>query len=132
MKVLVDTSVWSLSLRKKGPVNHPAVKKLFALLDEGEDVAITGTILQEVLQAFKNSGTAQRVARNFEALPLLALSRSEYMKAAAIHRKCASKGVAASTVDCQIAEAAIYHGYVLLTADKDFDRIANHTGLKLI
>jgi len=26
MTVLVDTSVWSLSLRKDGPANHPAVK----------------------------------------------------------------------------------------------------------
>ncbi|MDJ0763859.1 MAG: PIN domain nuclease [Myxococcota bacterium] len=131
MKVLVDTSVWSLSLRKKGPADHPAVKKLAALLDEGEEVAITGTILQEMLQAFRNSGTAQRMGRYFEAIPILPLGRSEYTAAAAIHRKCAANGIAASTIDCQIAEAAIHHGYTLLTADRDFDRVARHTSLKL-
>lgn len=33
MRALVDTSVWSLALRKGGPVDHPAVRKLSALLD---------------------------------------------------------------------------------------------------
>ena len=131
MRVLVDTSVWSLSLRKKGPADHPAVGKLFVLLDEGEDVAVTGTILQEVLQAFRHAATARRVARYLEALPLLGLSRSGYVDAAALRRKCASKGVAASTVDCQIAQTAIHHGYLLLTADRDFERISSHTALKL-
>jgi hypothetical protein len=38
LRVLVDTSVWSLALRKQGPADHPAVEKLTQLLRNGEDV----------------------------------------------------------------------------------------------
>jgi len=45
MRVLVDTSVWSLALRKKGPVDHPAVRALSSLLLAGEDVFLVGVVL---------------------------------------------------------------------------------------
>jgi uncharacterized protein (DUF433 family) len=54
MRVLVDTSVWSLALRKKGPSAHSTVEKLTSLLQEDEDVVLTGMILQEILQAFRS------------------------------------------------------------------------------
>ena len=132
MKVVVDTSVWSLSLRKKGPADHEAVSKLASLLDDGEEVLITGTILQEVLQAFRHPATARKVARYFEPLPLVELARSDYAAAAALHRRCASRGVTASTTDCQIAQAAISRNCPLLTTDRDFARIARCSDLKLL
>ena len=131
MRVLVDTSVWSLALRKKGPVDHTSVKKLSALLVKEEDIVITGTILQEVLQAFRSPATVKKVKERFEAIPLLVLDRADYAEAAAIHRRCASKGIAASTTDCQIAQAAIRNDCFLLTADKDFEYIVLHSSLKL-
>ena len=51
--------------------------------------------------------------------------------AAGIHRACAQHGVSASTIDCQIAAAAIRCDCALLSADKDFERIARHCGLLL-
>jgi predicted nucleic acid-binding protein len=51
--------------------------------------------------------------------------------AARIHRQCAARGVAATTVDCQIAAAASAHRCHLLTADKDFAHIARLFPLKL-
>ena len=131
MKVLIDTSVWSYAFRKGGPSDHPTVKKLTVLLNEGENIAVTGTILQEILQAFRRNAALKTVAEYLDAVPLLTLEREDYIEAAAIHRKCASKGVSASTTDCQIAQAAIRHGYLLLTADKDFVYIAHHCSLKL-
>jgi len=74
MRVLVDTSVWSLSLRKHGPSHHPTVEKLTTLLQADEDVVLTG---------------------------------------------------------CQIAIAAIRHDCLLLSADKDFERIARLGELRL-
>ena len=61
--MLVDTSVWSLALRKKGPADHPDVTRLAQLLRDGEDVYLTGTILQEILQAFRSESVFRRVAR---------------------------------------------------------------------
>ncbi len=129
--MLVDTSVWSLALRKKGPADHPDVTRLAELLRDGEDVYLTGTILQEILQAFRTESTFRRVARYLEPFPLLPLERSGHVAAAGIHRACAEKGVTASTIDCQIAAAAIQNDCALLSADRDFERIARHCKLVL-
>ena len=49
MKILVDTSVWSLFIRRDTPASHPAVTFLDELLGHDE-VVTTGLILQELLQ----------------------------------------------------------------------------------
>jgi len=131
MRVLVDTSVWSLAMRRNGPSAHPAVEKLTSLLQENEDVVLAGPILQEILQAFRSDSSFRRVARFLEPFPLLDLNRRDFIAAASLHRNCASTGVSVSTVDCQIAIAAIRHDCLLLSADKDFVRIARLSALKL-
>ena len=131
MNVLVDTSVWSLLFRKAGPADHPDVRKLVTLLEAEEDVALTGVILQEILQAFRSPAVASKVARSLEPVPLLPLDRRVFVEAAALKRRCASRGISTSTVDCQIAQAAIAHDCWLLTADRDFERIAAVSTLKL-
>ncbi len=131
MRVLVDTSVWSLSLRRKGPRQHLTVEKLAALLQADEDVVLTGLVLQEILQAFRSDSSFRQVARYLEPFPLLELERRDFVAAASLHRACASTGVSVSTADCQIATAAIRHDCLLLSADKDFERIARLSALKL-
>ena len=54
MTFLVDTSVWSLSLRKDGPTTHPAVEKLQRLIVDAQHIVLLGIILQEILQGFKH------------------------------------------------------------------------------
>jgi len=131
MRVLVDTSVWSLSLRKGGPARHATVEKLATLLLANEDVFLTGLILQEILQAFRSDPSFRRVAKHLEPFPLLDLERPDFIAAASLHRRCAAEGVSASTADCQIAAAAMRHGCVLLSADTDFERIARLSDLRL-
>jgi predicted nucleic acid-binding protein len=132
VRVLVDTSVWSLSLRRGGPVDHAAVGKLARLLEAGEDVFLTGLILQEILQAFRTEVALRKVARYLEPFDLLDLDRDDYLAAARLHRSCAGKGVSASTSDCQIAAAAIRKRCLLLTSDRDFERIARLSDLELL
>lgn len=132
MKALVDTSVWSLALRKNGPADHPCVKKLEALLTGNEDVVLTGVILQEVLQAFRAESTFHKIVEYFEPFPLLEFRREDFIAAARLHRTCAAEGISISTVDCQIAIASVEYDFPLLTADKDFQRIAGCSTLKLI
>ena len=131
MRVLVDTSVWSLALRKKGPADHPSVRALSSLLLAGEDVFLVGVVLQEVLQAFRSEKPFQTIAMHLEPFTLLPLERSDFVAAASLHRRCAAKGLTTSTVDCQIATAAMRHNCRLLSADDDFKRIAQVSDLKL-
>ncbi len=131
MRVLVDTSVWSQALGRYGPADHPAVKKLSTLLEDKEDVHLIGLILQEILQAFRSERVLSKVAEYLEPVPLLDFQRDDYVAAARLHRVCASKGVSATTADCQVATAAIRHDCLLLTSDRDFELIARHSSLKL-
>ncbi len=129
--ILVDTSVWSLFLRKRGPADHPAVRMLSAFLVEDQDVVLTGLILQEILQAFRSEATFKKLVSYLDSFSLLELQRVDCVAAAALHRRCAGKGISASTADCQIAALAIAHDCELLTTDRDFDYIAQYSPLKL-
>ena len=105
---------------------------LIALLRRIEDVVLTGPVLQEILQAFRYDSQFTKVTRYFRPFDILELQRADYIEAAELHRRCASSGVAASTVDCQIAIVSIKHDCFLLTADKNFQHIAKHCELKLL
>ena len=131
MRILVDTSVWSLSFRKRGPADHPTVRKLTAALEANANLVLTGLILQEILQAFRLDAAFSSAVEVLRPFPLLELGRSEYVAAARLHRTCTSNGVTATTADCQIAAAAICHDCFLLTADRDFERIARLSDLNL-
>jgi len=132
MTVLVDTSVWSLALRKDGPADHPAVKKLQSFLLDTQNIVLIGIILQEILQGFKHEGTFTKVTTYLDAFPLLSLNRSDFVAAAKLRRQAASQGLILSTPDCQIAAAAIQHHCTLLTTDKDFSNLAQLVPLQLV
>jgi predicted nucleic acid-binding protein len=117
-------------LRSKDP-SEPAAQRLRELSAK-VDIVLTGLILQEVLQGFRAEPMFRRAARHFDAFPLLQLDRAHYVAAARIRRTCAAAGVATTTADCQIAAAAIEHRCALFTVDRDFERIARVTALRLV
>ena len=129
MSVLVDTSVWSLALRRDKPADVPEVEALRGAVERG-DACLLGVILQEVLQGFPSPDRTRRLVDYLSPFPILALHRGDYVYAAEIRNKCRAKGVPASTVDAQIAAAAINHRCRLLTTDGDFEHIAKHFPLR--
>ena len=132
MMILVDTSVWSLAFRKKGPADHPKVRALTALIEQGEYVVLIGVVLQELLQGLPTDASFRNLKKHLEAFPLLSLERQDYVMAAALRRACRKDGIAATTIDCLIAAAAIRHKCVLLTTDRDFEHLAARSQLRLI
>ena len=130
MSVLVDTSVWSLALRREKPTTNREVEALQAAIERG-DACLLGVILQEVLQGFPSLDRTRRLVEYLTPFPILALHRGDYVYAAEIRNKCRAKGVTLSTVDAQIAAAAINHRCALLTVDPDFEGISRHFPLRL-
>ena len=130
MNVLVDTSVWSIALRRDRPPLGRELEALRAAIERG-DVCLLGVILQEVLQGFPSPDRTRRLVEHLSPFPLLTLHRDDYVFAAEIRNKCRSRGLAISTIDAQIAAAAINHGSALLTLDKDFEGVARHFALRL-
>ncbi len=130
MRVLVDTSIWSLALRRKAP--DAEVNKLRDLIIDGEDIFITGIILQELLQGVRSNILFTRVEKHLNTFVMLEPNKSTFSEAARLFNHCRSKGTPVDTVDCLIAAIAIQHNCRLLTNDSDFTKIAATSGLKLL
>ena len=131
MKLLVDTSVWSLALRRDHPPDVPEVSTLAHALEGGELVVTTGLILQEILQGFRRPSARDKVLARFGTLPLLSPDLEDHVEAAALRNLCRRRGVQTGTIDALIARLCIRHGLTLLTTDEDFRRMAEHSPLQL-
>ncbi len=131
MKLLVDTSVWSLALRRDRPPDLAEVDALARALEGGELVVTTGLIVQEILQGFRGPRAKDRILDRFRALPLLVPNLEDHVEAAALRNVCRRKGVQIGTIDALIAQLCIDHDLSLLTTDADFFRVTKHSPLKL-
>jgi predicted nucleic acid-binding protein len=132
LNILVDTSVWSLALRRKSAVKSIEAQHLEKLLLSGETVQITGIILQEILQGIRANDQVAKLIAYFHSFPLISPSRDNYIYAASLYNTCRRSGIQASTVDCLIASIAIRHECYLFTTDGDFLHIQNIAPLKLL
>ena len=131
MTLFVDTSVWSLALRRDTPADLPEVEVLGRALRDGEQVVTTGIVLQELLQGFNGPKAGARIVERFSVLPLLVPGRDDHIAAAEVRNTCRRRGVQIGTIDALLATLCIAHDLELLTADTDFARIAEHQPLRL-
>ena len=130
MTLLVDTSVWSLALRRDGGESHH-VDALRSALSGGEAIVTTGLILQELLQGFSGPRAAQQVIQRFSALPLVVPDRQDHVEAAELRNRCRRAGIQIGTIDALLAQLCIRHDMIMLTTDGDFALAANHCSLRL-
>jgi predicted nucleic acid-binding protein len=131
MNLFVDTSVWSLALRRDAPKRTPEVDTLTEQLTSGGSVFTTGLVLQELLQGFTGPKERTAIIERFAALPFLVPDRSDHVNAADLRNKCRQKGAQVGTIDALLSQLCIHHKLVLLTADRDFGRVARHSALKV-
>ena len=131
MSLFVDTSVWSLALRRDEPSGAPEVKVLRQALEGGDIVATTGLILQELLQGFAGPRARKDIVERFTALPLLVPDRRDHIDAADLRNRCRRAGVRLGTIDALLAQLCVRHELTLLTTDNDFVRAASHCPLRL-
>lgn len=132
MNLFVDTSVWSLALRRDGTSNEPSVRRLREALDSGEGVFTTGLVLQELLQGFHGPAARQAILDRFASLPLLVPDRSDHVEAAASRNVCRRHGVQVGTIDALLAQLCVRHDLVMLSTDRDFTLMAPHVGLTVL
>lgn len=131
MSFLVDTSVWSLALRRDRPQKLPEVDELLRALGGNDIVVTTGLTLQEILQGFVPDQARAQIVERFASMPLVEPQRDDYIAAADLRNVCRKAGVQLGTVDALIAHLAIRNNHTLLTTDRDFVHAARHIGLSL-
>lgn len=131
MTLLVDTSVWSLALRRDAPTSEPEVAALKEALAGSEVVVTTGLVLQELLQGFVAPKARAQIIGSFGTLALVQPDREDHIGAADLRNTCHKAGVPVGTVDALIAQLCIRHELTLLSTDQDFRHAAQHCRLKL-
>lgn len=129
--ILVDTSVWASFFNDSG---LPEVRYLDQVLaGEGGDLASMPLVLTEVLQGFRSDSGFRRARDMLRRLPMLILDLEGHIRAASMFRRLRKRGVTIrGAVDCLIAQACIEHGAWLLTLDRDFSQLGEHSNLKLL
>jgi predicted nucleic acid-binding protein len=130
MTLFVDTSVWSLALRRDAPADVPEVGALSTALHGGESVVTTGLVLQELLQGFSGPRARSQIIERFSALPLIVPDRRDHIEAAEIRNTCRRKGLQLGTIDSLFAQLCTRHGLLMLTTDRDFHLAAQHLPLR--
>ena len=129
--LFVDTSVWSLALRRSAPPSCPQLDVLKQALTTGEQVVTTGLVLQELLQGFAGPAARDAIVQRFAALPFLLPSREDHVNAAELRNLCRRNGVQVGTIDALLAQLCIKNELVMLTTDKDFEHMAGYCAISI-
>ena len=133
MRVLVDTSVWSLALRRSGALaeeDRSLVDELQGLIDDVR-VAMIGPIRQELLSGIPSQTQFEDLRERLQAFEDLPLARDDYERAAGFYNTCRSRGVQGSQTGLLICAVGAGRGIPIFTFDKDFDLYAKHLPVSL-
>lgn len=134
MNVLVDTSVWSLALRRKASdlntEEAAIIGELTHLIREGR-ARIIGLIRQELLSGIKNSSQYDKLRNILRTFPDESLDTADYEAAADAGNRCRAKGVAATEPDMLICAVAQSRDWSVFSTDPDFQKYAKVLGIKL-
>jgi predicted nucleic acid-binding protein len=121
--VLVDTSIWSLALRRSSArLNEAEVKLTASLRDLIEDgrARLIGPIRQELLSGIRDPVQFERLRGRLRAFPDEVLTTADFEEAARWSNACRSQGVAGSGVDLLICAVAAVRGWQIFSTDVDF------------
>lgn len=131
MTLLVDTSVWSLALRRDSTSSEPEVQQLKDALLGADVVVTTGLVLQELLQGFSGRKASAQIIERFSALPMLQPDREDHISAAELRNTCRRAGIQVGTIDALLAQLCIRHELTLLSTDNDFKLAAKRCALRV-
>ncbi|HDR14282.1 MAG TPA: PIN domain nuclease [Desulfobacteraceae bacterium] len=125
MKVIVDTSVWSLALRRDKLESNTTVQE-FRRMIEDHRVQMIGPIRQEILSGIRSESQFKKLQRHLESFPDLPAITEDYVTAAKYFNRCRSKGIQGSNTDFLICAMANRNKLSIFTTDKDFELFSKY------
>jgi len=134
MKVVIDTSIWSVVMRRDNAKLNPLElvwKSEFVDLFHANRIALIEPVRQELLSGVRHEKQYQKLKKGLRGYTPEPLFSEDYEEAAVIHNKCLSHGYVPYSIDCLICAVTLLRGWQLFTADKDFIRFKDIIGLGL-
>ena len=125
MNVLVDTSVWSLALRRKteslNATEKFIVAELFELVREGR-ARFDGLVRQELLSGIETTEQYEKLRLHLRSFPDEPIDTTDHEEAAKAGNRCRGKGIVVSIVDILLCAVAIKREWAIFTTDPDFTK----------
>ena len=126
MKLLVDTSVWSLALRRKNTATlsleeQKLKAELVRAITEGR-VTMLGLLRQEILSGIKEDAQFDKVKAALDPYLDESINPADHEFAARVYNECRNQGLEAGTVDILICAVAARRGWEVLSGDSGLNR----------
>ncbi len=120
MRVLIDTCIWSLALRRKKQPGSSVEMVEFQELIEEVRVQLIGPIRQEILSGVKKKLQFTRLKQILAAFPDLPLVSDDFELAAEYFNLLRGKGIQGSSTDFLICAVSTRYNMPIFTTDNDF------------
>lgn len=130
MKILVDSSIWSLVLRRDPNQNQNYQTEFSEIIKEVR-VQIIGPIRQEILSGVKSAKQFNELKRYLSYFPDLEITTKDFELAAEYSNTCRSSGLQGSNTDFLICSVAVNNKFEIFTSDNDFERFKTCLPIKL-
>jgi len=130
MKVIVDTCIWSLALRRNTHKSGQLIDELKELISEVR-VQLIGPIRQELLSGIKSKQQFRSLKDHLSAFPDLQLESIDFELAAEYFNLARANGIQGSNTDFLICSLAHRYKMPIFTTDKDFEQYTTVLPIKL-
>jgi hypothetical protein len=131
---LVDTPVWSLSLRRRAielsPQERQITRNLYESISRNQ-VQILGATRQEVLSGIREESQFQRIRDHLRDFENVKLDSGDSEDASQLHNKCRQSGITGSPVDVLICATSLRRDWEIFTTDRDCGHYARMVPLKI-
>jgi predicted nucleic acid-binding protein len=119
MKVIVDTSIWSLALRRSQAVENKYVKELEELIKEVR-VQLIGPVRQELLNGIRSEKQFGILKKHLRAFKDLDIETEDYELASEYFNKARKNGIQGSNTDFLLCAISTRLRMSIFTTDEDF------------
>lgn len=130
MNVLVDTSVWSLALRRAEGPKAPEALELAELIRASRALLI-GPVRQELLSGIRQATHFELLKERLRPFRDLELDPRDFELAAEYFNGCRAKGIQGSNTDFLICAVAARRRASIFTTDGDFSSFAKVLPIQL-
>ena len=122
MKIIIDTCIWSLALRRRNENENKENEYVYELKELINEVRaqLVGPVCQELLSGIKSKKQFNILRDHLRAFPHIEIVTEDYELAAEYFNTARKKGIQGSNTDFLLCALSKRHKMPILTTDKDF------------
>ena len=125
--LLADTSIWVITSRRRAA---SSLQRRVQLLEAQNLLATCDVVMLEILRGSPDDDGFVRMSSRFHGLHHLPTGAEQWRESVRLGYDLKRHGANVGAIDILIAAVAITHDAIVLHADSDYERIAQHSALR--